>query len=1585
MTRRLGRCIFTQNAFNNPNKKVFEALANTSSIPNLAFAGQANQSGILSHSDLPIPKEEHVRQEGSVAEMRGDNFTSAVANEEFCGTGDVKFERKMGSDCDGGGETQCCNSEVADGDQVSRRFPDHWPRVGPLSLLTFAWVDKLVRLGRNRTIQSEDVWSLREPNEMKYVGDCFESKYRELVNCLEERAALQKVGGDVDGENVKVEEEEEEEESMPTKIRRFDVPWSFSKVLGDPVVLALVALFRRPFFVVGLVRLLTTLVGFFPPLIIKSLLGSLESGETRTAQRLTLTLFACITAKLLLINQYFYKIQCLGSKVGGALSTAVYRKSLRLSPSARQSRAIGQITNYMQLDAQHVATLIGHLHPLWDCSLQIIGYNLLLHRLLGPSAWVGVAILTCLIPLNAMAFQRLAKYRAEILGRTDQRVRVVNEMLLGIRSIKFYNWESAFKDRVDNLHENELRVLRNTISLRSFVIALFNTVPAMVIGMSLVTYSYLGNTLHPSTVFAAISLFGALRFPLYFLPVTLASLVESIPSINRLSGFLVSDEVIPYVQRQNDSPRHYSNDIAVSIESGVFTWAQATPIYSASQKVKESGDGESSSGNARIPLMNAPVHTPSLHGIQLEVKKGELVAIVGEVGTGKSSLLSALLGEIRRISGRVYVNGSVTYVPQIPWIPNDTLYDNVLFGSDYKEDRYREVLSASCLDHDLVLLESGDMTEIGEQGVNLSGGQKQRLSIARALYKGADVYVLDDPLSALDPQVGQEVFDRCICGTMARDGATRVLVTNQVQYLPFVDRVIVMGKLNGVEGGTIIHQGTYEELQTRSHNLLGAVSSTSVQAVAEKASSRAKMTSELPVADSYIQGIEKIPEATTTLYGLGPPLESSISEEATFIVDAVPSSSTPPSDMHPSSSTTEEGIVELEMEEEQGSPVAPTPSILPLCHIPTSTNRSSTELVGWENTPPPPKTKKLLGEDGTAVKGMLMSKEDRATGAVPLSTYLSYLQAAGRPLWLLALCTLFLIRHLSIQLQQWVVSFWTSDPNYLSHTCLFYISSLVGFTIMVPIFTQLSTIFTWLFGIKAARKMHRRMLRRVLHAPVAYFDTNPIGRIVQRFSKDTNAIDQELPGLISMTVDAFLAMIACLGSMSFSAPIFTTVIAPLAYLYIKITNYSKPASRELQRLISITRSPIYAHFGESLGGLTAIRAFGQSQRFISRNEDLQNKHIAAFLSKKAVDRWLSVRLELLGSMVVLISGFLSVGTAKRGSVAASLAGMSLTNALMVTGLFNFFFRCYMDTESQMTGVERVLHTSTKTPQEASQRIYALKREQSSNLPECTDDAVLQQTSWPWEGGIEFRGVNMRYRPGVNLSLRGVDLAIKPGERVGVVGRTGSGKTSLLQALFRMVELESGMILLDGVDCRRVGISTLRSSLTIIPQDPVLFSGTLRSNLDPYRSFSDEEVINALKSAKLGPQLCCQSGLMSQVLEHGLNFSAGQRQLICLARALLKRKRTRVLVLDEATSSIDIGTDRLVQSVIARSFQNTTVITIAHRQNTILNSDRVLVMDQGRVTEFGPPQELLKKPNSLYSLLLSTEKNQLQKASSVKPQ
>ncbi len=713
---------------------------------------------------------------------------------------------------------------------------------------------------------------------MKHVGDCFETKHKELVNRLEERALHVVNGGDVKAE--------EEEGSVLTSNLRFHAPWSFFKVLGDPVVLTMAALYRKPFLVVGVMKLLATIVGLSETLILRSVLRSFESGKIRTAQNFCIALFVCIISKNLLENQYLYKEDCLEIKVGGALSTAVYRKSLRLSASACQSHTAGEMTNYMQLDAQKIAGTIGQFHTMWINFLQVIFCGFLLHRLLGSSAFIGILVMIGFVPFNAAIFQRLSKYRTEILGHTDARIRVINEMLHGIRAIKFYNWEEAFKARLNDLHETELRVIQTTIWLTSLVVGFVHTLLPLIIGMSLITYSYLGNMLNPSTVFTAIAIFQGLRVSLYLLPITIGDIAQTIPSFDRLSTFLVAEEVIPFVQKQNNDPYHYANDITISIQSGIFTWTQAPPIYPASQKVKESSS-EGKSGSARTPFVN----TPCLYGIHLEVKKGELVAIVGEVGTGKSSLVRALLGEIRCVTGCVYVNGSVAYVPQIPWIPNDTVRGNVLFGNEYKKNRYREALSASCLDHDLELLAFGDMTEIGEQGINLSGGQKQRLSIARALYKGADIYLLDDPLSALDPQVGQEVFDWCICGTMARDGATRILVTNQLQYLPLVDRVIVMGKFKGVEGGTVIDQGTYEELQTRSHNLLGAVNSASVQAVVEKASGGTEMASELPVTHSYAHGIKESPE--TTPYGLGgSPLESSITDAPTSVVndDAVPSS-----------------------------------------------------------------------------------------------------------------------------------------------------------------------------------------------------------------------------------------------------------------------------------------------------------------------------------------------------------------------------------------------------------------------------------------------------------------------------------------------------------------------------------------------------------------------------------------------------------------------------------------------------------------------------------------------------------------------
>jgi ATP-binding cassette subfamily C (CFTR/MRP) protein 1 len=1156
-----------------------------------------------------------------------------------------------------------------------------------------------------------------------------------------------------------------------------------------------------------------------------------------------------------------------------------------------QNATVGEIVNYMQLDAGRVENMASYLHPLWDSVLQIAGYSVLLYRVLGPSAVLGMAIMASLIPTNTFIFRRLSAYRMEMLEHTDHRVRVVNEMLQGIRAIKFYHWESAFRTRVESIHEEELGILQRSAQLRSFLVSLLTTAPTLVIVATLTAYSLMGNTLHPSTVFAALALFNQLRFPLYFLPVTLSSLAEGKPSIDRLSNFFAAEEVVPYVQRANHAPRDYPEDVAASISAGAFTWV-APPL----------------AGHVSQP------QTPLLHGIELEVKKGELVAIIGEVGSGKSSVLSALLGEMRHVFGTIYTQGSLAFVPQSPWIPNDTVRGNILFGSKYDAEKYAKVVETCGLTRDLGLLEFGDETEIGEQGINLSGGQKQRLSIARALYKSADLFLLDDPLSALDAQVAQDVFEKCVQGAMAERGATRVLVTNQLQFLPRVDRVIMMGRLPGVDGSTIVDQGTYEELISRGHDLKAAVGAHDEE-------------EDVAIADGHAPSAVAMPSL------------SHLEEE---LVEAVVLPSVDPS-----------------------SPVEePSPP---------------------SDAPPPSPIKKGRGRAG----GGLMSDEDRATGAVARSVYTSYLSSAAKPMVLGMLGCLFLVSNTAVQLQQWVVSFWTSDPGYVLHPLRFYLAGVTGTAAVVASLTHLRTVFAYTLGIRAARRMHRTMLQRVLHAPVSFFDSTPVGRIVQRFSKDTDSIDQSLVGQLIMLINAIMGMVGSLGAIMVATPPFALVVGPLAAIYIRMMNYFRPVARELQRLDSITRSPVYAHFGETLGGLTAIRAFGHTPRFARTNEMLLNANLAAYLTKKAADRWLNVRLELMGNVVVLMSGLLCVQIARGGRFVPGLAGLAITNALSVTGLLNWVVRCYSETEAMMTGVERVLYTSRETVQEAPHAVNCHKKSSRMGIgdelsgtagstvadhTECPDDDMLLQTGWPWEGAIEFRGVNMRYRSDVGLALKDVDLAIRPGEKVGIVGRTGSGKSSLNKVLFRIVEPETGTILLDGVDCGRVGLGALRSRLTIIPQDPVLFSGTLRTNLDPFGDHSDEEIWDALDAAKLGAiARALQGGLSHPIAEYGENFSVGQRQLICLARALLRR--TRVLLLDEATSSIDYSTDKTIQEAISVAFENCTVLTVAHRLETIRNSDRVLVMDDGKVVEFAPPDELASNPNSRFAQLLAAENNQ----------
>ncbi|KAI1280795.1 ATP-binding cassette sub-family C member 3 [Halotydeus destructor] len=900
------------------------------------------------------------------------------------------------------------------------------------------------------------------------------------------------------------------------------------------------------------------------------------------------------------------------------------------------------------------------------------------------------------------------------------------------------------------------------------------------------------------------------------------SLVSGLPMINysvmawvsikRLNKFFSASELEDYVTKNE-------NLEAITIENGSFTW-EAAP--------------ENSQDDLHVTLKDIDLHVP----------KGSFLAIVGNVGTGKSSLLSALLGEMDKIQGSVNISGEqdIAYVPQQAWVQNATLRDNILFGKPFDKKKYSSVIKACALKQDIEILPGGDETEIGEKGINLSGGQKQRINLSRACYSDADLYLMDDPLSAVDSHVAKHLFDKVLSSTTGiLKSKTRVLVTNNISLLPNVDNIVVL------KNGNISETGSYKELMDKDGDFAEFVKQFSTRA-----------------ADA----VEDVTSSN---------LERQISAK----------------------------------DERAGS------------------------------IEQPPKASHKLIEVETA-----------ETGQVKSSVYIHYIRAVTWP-WVIIIFLSLVGSQAAMGGADFWLSLWSTDqPLIVNGTMVqdrektntrLIVYGLLGLAQGILLFV---TSFSMAKGtLDASVNIHREVLAHILRSPMSFFDTTPLGRIVNRFSRDVDTVDAIIPQSLRGFLDCLLQVFVTIFMIGYATPYFLLLVVPTSLVYYYIQKFYIPTSRQLKRLESITRSPIFSHFSETLSGVSTIRAYKANQRFIDESDKRVDYNQMSVFSRLMANRWLSVRLDLLGNFVILGAAMFAVFS--RNSIDSGSAGLSVTYALSVTLTLNMLIRNTSELETNIVSVERLLEYS-EIPTEAP---FVVEQ----NRPD---------ENWPARGEVEFDNYGSRYRPGLELVIKNITTVVHSEEKIGIVGRTGAGKSTITLALFRLIEPAEGKIIIDGVDVSKLGLHDLRSKITIIPQDPVLFSGTLRSNLDPFSLKSDEKLWKSLEHAHLKQFVkSLDHGLEHKVAEGGENLSVGQRQLICLARALLRK--TKILVLDEATAAVDLETDSLIQSTIRKEFDDCTIFTIAHRLNTILDSTRVMVLDKGEIVEFDNPQELLKKPTSVF--------------------
>lgn len=875
-----------------------------------------------------------------------------------------------------------------------------------------------------------------------------------------------------------------------------------------------------------------------------------------------------------------------------------------------------------------------------------------------------------------------------------------------------------------------------------------------------------------------------------------------------------------------------SDEEGVVVENGTFSWSKDGP--------------------------------PCLKRISVRVPHGALVAVVGHVGSGKSSLLCAMLGETERRSGSVSIKGSVAYVPQQAWIQNATLQDNILFGREKKKSWYQRVVEACALLPDLDILPAGDATEIGEKGLNLSGGQKQRVSLARAVYRKADIYLLDDPLSAVDAHVGQHIFDKVIGPKGVLRDKTRILVTHGTSFLPQADLILVL-----VEG-EITESGSYQELLNRNGafaEFIHTFASSERKECSTQRGSR-KSCSRLSVTDFM-------------------PFSRDLSQEQLIGGDT--------------NSVTIQSV-DPDIEQEQ------------------------------------------IPED----LGKLTEVDKARIGRVKLEMYVEYFRTISLALIVPILFLYAFQQGASLAYNYWL-SMWADEPiingTQLNADMKLGVYGALGFAQGIAIFG--TTVAISIGGIIASRQLHLDLLKNVLHSPMSFFESTPSGNLLNRFAKEIDAIDCMIPdGLKMMLGYVFKLMEVCIIVL-LATPFAAVIILPLALLYTFVQSFYVATSCQLRRLESVSRSPIYTHFNETVQGASVIRAFGEQPRFILQANQRVDHNQTAYFPRFVATRWLAVNLEFLGNGVVLAATILSV--MGKDTLSPGIVGLAVSHSLQVTGILSWIVRSWTDVENNIVSVERVKEYA-ETPKEA----------------EWSSEDISLPPAWPQTGTIEFQDYGLQYRKGLEFALKGISLHIQEKEKIGIVGRTGAGKSSLALGIFRILEAAKGEIYIDGLNIANLGLHDLRSRITIIPQDPVLFSGSLRMNLDPFDAYSDEEVWSALELAHLKHFV---SGLPDKLnyecSEGGENLSLGQRQLVCLARALLRK--TKILVLDEATAAVDLETDTLIQSTIRSQFEDCTVLTIAHRLNTIMDYTKVLVMDKGHIIEMDSPANLIAQRGQFYRM------------------